>query len=114
MARVEASVWTVPELWQGEKNRRTQMLLRHPDVQKELLSAAMDLVASLTAALGRHSRSGKLAGSLSEPTAGRGRSKYRYYIVVGKGVPYLLAHEHGRKSNGAYKGFHEIEGELSW
>lgn len=111
MAKVTASLWTVRELFTG---KRGQMLMRHPDVQAELLSAAIDLVADLTAALAPHSKTGTLAASVSEPKKGRGRSKYRYYIVIGKGVPYLLAFEHGRKTNGAYEGFHVIEGESQW
>lgn len=108
--RVEASVWTIRELWKG---KRGQMLMRHPDVQAEILSVAHDVAASIALKIGSHSRTGRLESSV-DVKQGHGRSKYRYYIVIGKGVPYALAFEHGRKTNGAYEGFHVIEGEMQW
>lgn len=108
--RVEASVWTARKLW---TDKRGQILMRHPDVQAEILSVAHDAAASIAGKIGSHSKTGRLESSV-DVVKGRGRSKYRYYIIIGKGIPYALAFEHGRKTNGAYEGFHVIEGEMEW
>lgn len=111
MTRVIASEWCTNPM---REEKVVRNVLKSSAAQGELLAQAEKLAASITAKLATHSRTGELAGSVSDPIKGRGRNIYRYYIVIGKGVAYVLAHEHGRKTNGAYEGFHEIEGELSW
>lgn len=105
MAKVEASYWTVPKLWVGKRGQR---LLSHPSVRAALLAAAEREVARIRAGIAPHSRTGRLLSSVGAPKAGRGKNKYRYTIVVGRDVAYLLAFELGRKTNGPYKGFHVI------